>query len=208
MSIGTDRTPIAAWLLRGHSSPPQAWAEWEDHNLAMLPLGKQFAAVRLRGELVHAAMGTDDPQRFAAPLGELVDGPVIHDRTACVFYALVHSEAGKHWRHRERAVFMCSDEEITVFLGVPSLDRTYPPGNYWVVAPRFDGDLCDMTALAALVDRGSGALSLVQTQAAYAAYMSHLEQCPSCATERTCPHGARLKEDQRAARQAALTTSA
>jgi hypothetical protein len=41
-----------------------------------------------------------------------------------------------------------------VYLGVPRIDRRQPPGTYWVVPPRYAGDLCRPQAVAALIEVG------------------------------------------------------
>ncbi|WP_157872337.1 hypothetical protein [Streptomyces silaceus] len=45
------------------------------------------------------------------------------------------------------------------YLGVPTLARTALPGPYWVVLPRFEGDLCEPSAVEGLVTAGSAVLS-------------------------------------------------
>lgn len=40
------------------------------------------------------------------------------------------------------------------YLGVPRLNRLEPPGTYWVVPPRYDGDLCSPQLVRELVDAG------------------------------------------------------
>ncbi len=56
---------ISEWLARAHPVPQQAHTEWSRQGVALLPLGERFAAVRLTGELVHAAIGCTEPSAVA-----------------------------------------------------------------------------------------------------------------------------------------------
>jgi hypothetical protein len=143
---------ITEWLARAHPAPEQARAEWSNQGVALLPLGRRFAAVRLPGAMVHAAAGSDVPDIVAKALSERLSGPVIHDhRTAGpTYYALIQWHAGLVWDYGETAPCLQGD----TYLGVPRIDRREPPGTYWVVAPRYDGDLCRPQAVRELIDAG------------------------------------------------------
>jgi hypothetical protein len=143
---------IAEWLTREHPTPIQVWTEWAAHGVALLPLGKRFAAVRMTMDVVHAAVGSDSADQVAEVLVALLDGPVVYDRrvTGATYYALVQWHPDLVWAHDE--VAPCLGRGI--YLGVPRIDRRKPPGTYWVVAPRYAGDLCAPEAVAALVDIG------------------------------------------------------
>ncbi|MFE0706806.1 hypothetical protein ACFW29_07070 [Streptomyces sp. NPDC058865] len=142
----------ADWLLRAHPVPEQARAEWHNQGVALLPLGRQFAAVRLTGTLVQTALGTKCPEQVAAALDERLDGPVIHDNrtTGPTYYALIQWHAGLVWDLGETAPCLCGD----TYLGVPRLDRRQPPGTYWVVPPSYDGDLCRPQDVRDLIHEG------------------------------------------------------
>jgi len=143
---------ITDWLARAHPVPQQAHAEWSNHGVALLPLGERFASVRVPGEVVHAAVGSEDPGRVAAFLSDWLHGPVIHDHRAAgpTYYALIQGHAGLVWDYGDTAPCLRGD----TYLGVPRLDRREPPGTYWVVAPRYDGDLCRPQAVRELLDAG------------------------------------------------------
>ncbi|PIB05000.1 hypothetical protein B1C81_31235 [Streptomyces sp. HG99] len=132
--------------------PSQVWAEWASYGVALLPLGKRFAAVRMTVDVVHAAVDSDDLVKVAAVLDELLGGPVVFDRrvVGVTYYALIQWSSCLIWGHDEIAP--CLGQGI--YLGVPRLDRRKPPGTYWVVAPRYPGDLCTPEAVAALVEAG------------------------------------------------------
>ncbi|MFE9440978.1 hypothetical protein ACFYO2_18650 [Streptomyces sp. NPDC006602] len=143
---------IAEWLALAHPAPAQVRAEWSNQGVALLPLGRRFAAVRLSGVLVYAALDSDDPSVVAEALFERLRGPVIHDnRTAGpTYYALIQWHAGLVWDYNRSAPCLRDD----TYLGVPRIDRREPPGTYWVVPPRYDGDLCRPQAVRELVDAG------------------------------------------------------
>ncbi|MCX5239849.1 hypothetical protein OG824_32070 [Streptomyces prunicolor] len=153
MSSHVPNHLIYAWLARGHQDPDQAQAEWNDDlGVAMLPLGILIAAVRLNGDLVRAATGTDDPGQIAAKLEETLDGAVIYDRD--VYYALINGHAGLIW-DMEKAAPCLGDG---VYLSVPVLRRTAGPGPHWVCRPRREGDLCRPDAVRKLIAAGLLAL--------------------------------------------------
>ncbi len=143
---------ISEWLARAHPVPAQARAEWSNQGVALLPLGGRFAAVRMRADMVYAAVGSDDPDKAAAAMAELLAGPVIHDyrSTGATYYALIQAHAGMVWAHEE--VAPCLGQGT--YLGVPRIDRCEPPGTYWTVRPRYDGNLCRPCSVALLVQAG------------------------------------------------------
>ncbi|MFF1765241.1 hypothetical protein [Streptomyces sp. NPDC058249] len=147
----TERA-VAEWLTKEHPVPNQVWTEWSTHGVALLPLGKRFAAIRMPMEVVHAAVESDDSVQVTAVLRDLLGGPVVYDRrvVGTTYYALVQCSADLSWAHGE--VAPCLGRGI--YLGVPRLDRLRPPGTYWVVAPRYPGELCPPQAVATLVEAG------------------------------------------------------
>ncbi|MCX4700443.1 hypothetical protein [Streptomyces sp. NBC_01373] len=102
--------------------------------------------------LVYAALDSDDPGLVAEALSDRLRGPVIHDSRAAgpTYYALIQWHAGLVWDYNRSAPCLRDD----TYLGVPRIDRREPPGTYWVVPPRYDGDLCRPQAVRDLVDVG------------------------------------------------------
>jgi hypothetical protein len=143
---------IAEWLTREHPVPTQVWTEWASHGVALLPLGKRFAAVRMTTDVVHAAVEASCSAEVALALRELLGGPIVYDRRAVgvTYYALIQRNTELVWAHD--AVAPCLGEGI--YLGVPRIDRREPPGTYWLAAPRYPGDLCTSQDVAALVEAG------------------------------------------------------
>ncbi|MFJ1974691.1 hypothetical protein ACIO93_39375 [Streptomyces sp. NPDC087903] len=152
MDSQTPNTAITDWLAQAHPVPEQARTEWSNQGVALLPLGRRFAAVRLSGALVHAALRSDHPEVVAEVLSGRLRGPVIHDHRATgpTYYALIQWHAGLVWDYNRSAPCLRDD----TYLGVPRIDRREPPGTYWVVPPRYDGDLCRPQAVRDLIDAG------------------------------------------------------
>nr|WP_285562305.1 hypothetical protein [Streptomyces hygroscopicus] len=147
---------IGEWLARVHPAPEQARAEWTTQGVALLPLGVRFAAVRMPEDVVHAAVDFCDRDQVACAVGELLGGSIIYDRRASggTYYALIQADAGLAWAYE--AIATCLGRGT--YLGVPRLDQQQPPGTYWVVPPRYEGDLCAPRAIVSLITRGRSRL--------------------------------------------------
>ncbi|MGC9376173.1 putative ATP-grasp-modified RiPP [Streptomyces sp. MH13] len=148
---------IAEWLVGSDPSPERARREWTAQGVALLPLGERFAAVRMPAHVVHAAVRTQDRDRVAVALGELLGGSIICDRRVAggTYYALIQGHAALVWAYDEIATCLGSG----TYLGIPRIDRQQPPGTYWVVPPRYEGDLCAPRAITALVSSGRARLT-------------------------------------------------
>ncbi|MFV0135779.1 hypothetical protein ACLGIH_21605 [Streptomyces sp. HMX87] len=147
---------IAGWLAGTHPMPARAWQEWDAQGVALLPLGQRIAAVRMSSKVVHAAVGSADRDRVAVALGESLGGSIIFDRRVAdgTYYALIQGHAGLVWAYSDVAPCLGHG----TYLGVPRIDRQQPPGTYWVVPPRYEGDLCAPRAITALLQRGRARL--------------------------------------------------
>ncbi|MFH8292718.1 hypothetical protein [Streptomyces sp. NPDC018059] len=148
-------TALSVWFAHSQSAPEHAFWEWKESGVALLPLGSRFDAVRLPEALVQAAVGATALQEIAVRLARLIEGPVIYDGRTLggSYYALTKPSRTRAWQHQDRAPRL----SIGTYLGVPRLDRTGAPGTYWLVRPRFEGDLCEPAAVAALIDLGRSA---------------------------------------------------
>ncbi|MFE9224150.1 putative ATP-grasp-modified RiPP [Streptomyces massasporeus] len=143
---------VSQWLARTHPVPERVWTEWATQGVALLPLGERFAAVRMASEIVHAAVRSEDQDDVAAELGDLLGGGIIFDRRGAggTYYALVDGHARFTWAHDD--VGTCLGRGT--YLGVPRVDRRQPPGTYWVVPPRHEGDLCHPPSVLGLLEAG------------------------------------------------------
>jgi hypothetical protein len=148
---------ITGWLTR--TLPPgkrqEAHNEWAKRGVALLPLGARFSVVRLPERLVHAALGTGDPETVAAELAERMAGPVIHDSRSRHYYPLIQWHAGIVWDGDDDTP--CLGDGC--YLGVPRLSRRTPPGTYWLAPPRHEGDLCRADAVQQLIQRARAAVT-------------------------------------------------
>ncbi|MFD8393596.1 hypothetical protein ACFV2N_31405 [Streptomyces sp. NPDC059680] len=100
---------------------------------------------------------------MASALGESLGGSIIYDRRAVggTYYALIQAHAGLVWAYGDIAT--CLGEGT--YLGVPRLDQQQPPGTYWVIPPRFEGDLCAPRSIIPLVELGRSRLTATCTKA-------------------------------------------
>ncbi|MEU6124107.1 hypothetical protein [Streptomyces sp. NPDC047123] len=156
---GPERTHqhlITTWLAQAHPTPQTALQGWVKPGIVRLPCGWTFNAVRLRNELVHAAVGTSNTDTVNGALAELVDGPVIHNRPGAEYHALVPAPVPTVlWKHRDVAPML----GIGQYLSVPASDLTGPTGPHWAVRPHIAGNLCGLPFVTALVSLGRGALA-------------------------------------------------
>lgn len=148
---------ISEWLARSDPSPEQVWREWAAQGIALLPLGERFAAVRMPARVVHAAAQSEKLDEVAVALGESLGGSVIHDRRVAggTYYALIQGHAALVWPYDDIAACLGHG----TYLGIPRIDRQQPPGTYWVVPPRYEGDLCAPRAITALLRDGQTRLA-------------------------------------------------
>ncbi|WP_239072119.1 hypothetical protein [Streptomyces bauhiniae] len=143
---------VRDWLAGAHAYPGQVRREWARCGLALLPLGFRFDAVRIPGDLVHAAVGS-----LAA--GDALDGPVIHDvRTlGATYWALVPHQ--DDWTGDPDTPLLSHG----TYLGVPDLTVTGPPGSFWVTTPRRRHHLCRAEEVLALIACGRRELEQERT---------------------------------------------
>ncbi|MEV6539952.1 hypothetical protein [Streptomyces sp. NPDC051665] len=145
------------WLASAHPSPSIVCEEWDSiAQLALIPLGRGFEAVRIPEDVVHAFVGSDDPATVNAHLAESLNGgPVIRDPGFHRYYALVPPGTAEAWR---APVAEC----ITAgtYLGVPRADRVESNGgtrtSYWSVPMSRPNGLCTAADVLTLVKVGHG----------------------------------------------------
>ncbi len=146
------RLAVEHWLLAAAPDRTRTRTEWEERPFAMLPCGGLFAAVRIPALVVQAAAGSADEEQVDAYLGDaLMRGPVICDRYAGRYYALVPVSASRRW-----------DVPGTVCLGVGSELGVPRPGLvaadctrvYWSVPMDSAGELCSPSAVSQAVMTG------------------------------------------------------
>ncbi|MGW9058927.1 hypothetical protein [Streptomyces sp. NPDC055733] len=149
------------WLLSSHPAPRQARAEWNRHQVALLPLGTLFSAVRIPGRLVQAVAASTDPADIDLVLAEVLDGgPVICDPHGPRYYALVPGSMPRTWRAAADD-WRVADVDCLgrgTYLGVPRLDAVELAGvglgSYWSVPMESAGVLCAPLKVARLIAAG------------------------------------------------------
>ncbi|PWG13873.1 hypothetical protein DF268_08350 [Streptomyces sp. V2] len=137
---------IRRWLASASKSPEQALREWAGQSITLLPLGRRYSAVRIPGALVPEGVtedaavepGFDAVRDVLAVLG----GPVIHDRLTVggSYYALVPRGRTDVWPFPDDAPYL----DDGVWLGVPDIAHVGFPGSFWLIPPRYQGDLCGL----------------------------------------------------------------
>lgn len=154
------RLAAEQWLLA--TLPAQkrdtARMEWQNHGVALLPLGTLFSAVRIPERLVHTVSRVDEPAMNAAFLqAALDDGPVICDPARRWYYALVPASMA-HWHKAARIWRTVLGVEILgrdTLLGVPPVDKvSYSQrtnASYWACPIPSAADLCDPHAVTRLI---------------------------------------------------------
>ncbi|MFE7409487.1 hypothetical protein [Streptomyces laurentii] len=149
---------MAQWLLSAAANPRVARAEWERYDIAVLACGGVLSAVRVPGELVWAAAGTEDHAEADVFLTDWLDGgAVVMDRRASFYYFLVPALMGRLWKPKGMRGVECLGPGS--YLGVPLIDHTVPEGRaYWAVEMDSPGALCWPDEVAALLQRGQTAL--------------------------------------------------
>lgn len=145
---------VSEWLASAHPSPSAVRNEWSSTaQVALIPLGRTFDAVRLPDTIVHAAAESDEPCTIGACLAEYVCGPVIHDPGGRRYYALVPPGTAPEWTAQDTK---CLSQGT--YLGVPRSDHTElnerTQGSYWSVPMTRPGHLCNPLNVLALVTIG------------------------------------------------------
>ena len=158
MSTATDsdRAAIAAWLASSLNRPANARQEWADSGIAVLALGRRFAAVRLAEELVYTVTVGTDPTTVAGMLRDVLRGPVIHDPRGQRFYALV-PPSPSNGNLGTYATYL----GLGHFVGAPRVEQTEPSQfltSYWAVPMLRPGDLCDPIRLDGMLAAESAGL--------------------------------------------------
>ncbi|MFF7290650.1 hypothetical protein [Streptomyces griseorubiginosus] len=150
------------WLLSTCSPAgrDRARMEWQEHGVAMLPLGTLFSAVRLPGALVQALAASSDPEDIDAFLEEaLKGGPVICDVSGRRYYALVPASVPRTYKQAIDEEWRPNDVEVLgreSYMGVPPVDAVehQPHASYWSVPMASAAELCGALDVARLIAAG------------------------------------------------------
>lgn len=156
------------WLLSTLSAPlrHRARLEWEQHHVAILPLGTLFSAVRIPSHLVVALAGSSEADCLDLFLAEAVGGgPVISDPHFSRFYALVPARMSATL-HQLADTWRALGVDCLgrgSYLGVPRLDavnREDAFSCYWSVPMDSAAMLCSPLTVARLIAAGKHCLAM------------------------------------------------
>lgn len=140
---------VEQWFLSAAEDPAIARSHWAVGNTALVRCGGLFTAVRISGDIVRAAAGSEDRTKVDAYLADALNsGPIFTETGLARYYAVVPVSTGSHWRIRGGECL-----ERGTLLGVPRPGRTqYEEGfGYWPVPMDSAGDLCDPVLVRDLV---------------------------------------------------------
>jgi hypothetical protein len=147
------------WLLATLPAPARAQArmEWRELEVALLPLGTLFSAVRIPARLLACVAGSAQPPVLDAFLRETLNGgPVICDPHFARYYAMVPSSMPRTW-HRALDDWRDMDVDCLgrgTYLGVPRVDAvewTSPRAAYWSTPMDSPAELCSPPQVARLI---------------------------------------------------------
>ncbi|WP_436985069.1 hypothetical protein [Streptomyces sp. enrichment culture] len=166
------RSAIAQWLLTAlpASSRDHARLDWEQHGVALLPLGTLFSAVRIPGRLLTTLTGSNESSVLDDLLSHaLGGGPVICDPRFFRHYALVPPSMPRTWREAvdDWRVLDVDCLGRGSHLGVPRVDteeRTRAPAPYWAVPMDSAAALCRPLAVARLIAAGRHCMAAEPTE--------------------------------------------
>ncbi|MEW1637492.1 hypothetical protein AB0469_25895 [Streptomyces sp. NPDC093801] len=141
---------VAQWLRAAAAGRSGEGNVWRERGFLLLPCGVLFSAVRLSAELVQAAAASTDTAVIDLYLaGALDDGPVICDRHAGWYYALVPASTAHRWAVPGT---VCLGGNSSLGVPHPSVNGTAGERLYWSVPMASPGLLCPPHAVAQLVE--------------------------------------------------------
>ncbi|MFI6857011.1 hypothetical protein [Streptomyces sp. NPDC050416] len=158
-----DRRLAAEHWLLATLPPPgrdRARLEWQQHEVALLPLGTLFSAVRIPGRLLVALTGSTSTSELDEFMCHALDGgPVICDPHHLRYYALVPASMPRTW---SQAVDDWRSLDVDClghgsYLGVPRADAveyTRARATYWSVPMHTAATLCRPLKVARLIAAG------------------------------------------------------
>lgn len=168
------RLAVEHWLLASLDGPKRdrARMEWQEYQVAMMPLGVRFCAVRVPERLVYRAVRTDDARMAAEYLAAaLDDSPVIHDPRHRRYYFLAPASMPERWRNAASPWALSGVEFLgrEAMMGIPRADcLTLNPqawATYWAVPMPSAGLLCDPATIAKFIAAAMRSPVLPETEA-------------------------------------------
>ncbi|WP_143060391.1 hypothetical protein [Streptomyces misionensis] len=156
---GADRERRAAaerWLYEAAASPALTAGEWAMQGVALLTAGITWDAVRAPYTVLDPGFDRDTtPELLRHRLAELqLSAAAFSAYYRPHFYILVPPGTDRRWPHRDSpAGVECLGSARTYInhIGVPRLDRTTPPGPFWLIPPDHGRRLADPERLRAVL---------------------------------------------------------
>ncbi|MFD3978224.1 hypothetical protein ACFWR6_06525 [Streptomyces griseus] len=146
------------WLLGAAEDRDRAQDAWQVGGVAMLRCGGLFSAVRIPEARIHDAVLSRDRAEIDRSLAQRLEGgPVICDRFAGWYYALVPASVARRW---ETPDTVCLG--VGSLLGVPEPETVEDSGHriYWSVPMDSPATLCHPSAVSGTITAGvPGAVS-------------------------------------------------
>lgn len=144
---------VSSWLAGAHPAPDRVHRQWTEAEVALVPLGVRFAAVRISAAIMHAAIGSEERDAVADVARDVFRGPVMAGLRSLglTYWALVPWRAGVYWPALPDTPYLGKGAHLSV----PTIDRTELPGPHWIAPPRYAYDLCSLERLFDVGMRGS-----------------------------------------------------
>lgn len=146
MSVEACQLAAARWLADAHREPQEPLWEWSRQDVALLPAGPQWDAVKVPSLLIHRVAGTEAPRQvYEALSGLALSGPIFVDPYQGIYYMLVPSGTAISWNVPD--VDCIGNPSSQHYLGVPHPSRLSRPGLHWIVPPDGSGQLVNPDTL-------------------------------------------------------------
>ena len=128
------------WLLQAAKHRHTARMEWTEQGVAVLTAGLAWDVVRVPYDVLDPAF---DRGTGPAALLRRLDDAQVFGATFCdpyrpLLYVMVAPGTDRHWnRDLARAGVEClgGTRPYVRLVGVPRVERTEPPGPYWLIPP-------------------------------------------------------------------------
>ncbi|MGW3263321.1 hypothetical protein [Streptomyces sp. NPDC001056] len=133
------RTRATQWMLRAATAPYTA-EQWTERGVAVLTAGIVWDVVRAPYSVLGRGLDRrTDPEALRSLVTALGAGAVWCDPYRPAVYFLVPPGTDEYWPRDLAAVCQGGTGPYVHHIGVPSLDRTSPPGQFWLVPPDYGG---------------------------------------------------------------------
>ncbi|MGW3110571.1 hypothetical protein [Streptomyces sp. NPDC001091] len=144
---------VSTWLAGAHPTPARVRTQWAEDEVALVPLGIRFAAIRIPADLMHAGIGSEHREDVADVARDVFRGPVMigaRNIGGLTYWAIVPWRPGVYWPAMPETPYL----GVGTHLSIPAVGCTEPPGPHWIAPPRYAYDLCSRERVFDVVMRG------------------------------------------------------